>query len=500
MVTLQEWHTIRHLAKTGKSQRYIAKTLGISRNTVGRVLASESLPEYERAAAVTQTLDALRPVVEPALERGIPGQRLLASVRQSGYVGSDATFYRWLRELRQDIARRGSSCRFETGPGEQAQFDWSPYTLRLGNSPVRVILYAQAQGYSRRVHWYPSLSERQDSVLEAIEEGWRHFGGCCRYLVVDNAKSMVLRHRCQELRWNECFLALLGHYCVGGIAATPAHPQTKGKVENPFRTIENRLLKGGEWRDFDHLVEEIALFEADWEKRIHATTRQSPAARFLEERDQLIPLPSSLFAGCPQHIRRLSGDGLFSYQGCRYCVPDHYPGRQVRTRTRQGRELIVLGMDGTELIRHLLNPPGSPPVFRPECYEANKRKRQASLAALTAEIRTRYAQAGEILERFLARLLPRHPNHPEAALGRVLDLLVAAPEPLALSVLAQATELGLPEPAAIEALLTRALKQAPPEPPTAHPGQHFLPALDVERPLDVYGRFLPPAQENGHGG
>jgi transposase len=499
VVTLREWQTIRHLASIGKSQRFIARTLGVSRRTVARVLQSETLPTYDRAPTVTQTLETFRPVIEPEVDRGAAGLRLLQSVRQSGYTGSDATFYRWLAGVRETVLRRGSACRFETGPGEQSQFDWSPYTLLLGNVLTPVILYAQVLGYSRRVHWYPSLSERQDSILEAIEEGWRHFGGACRFLLIDNARSMVLRHRASQVHWNDCFLGLCGHYRVQPIAHTPAHPQTKGKVENPFRTIETRLLEGSAWQDFEHFTQEVAAFEAAWEQRIHHTTRQAPAARFLDEKGELLALPKALFGGCPHHLRRLSGDGLFSYLGNRYCVPDHYPGRQVRIRTLKGRELVVLGMDGAEIIRHPLNPPGSPPAIPKECYEGNQRRRRAKLTILTAQLRSRYPQSPHLVDRYIERLLQHHPNRPETPLSRVLDLLTGVPEDVALSVLGQAAELGLPEPHAVEALLTRTLQGADPPLPTALPGQLTLPALDVERSLETYGRLLP-AVHNGHGG
>ena len=264
MISLESWQTIRHLASLGKSQRFIAQTLGISRDAVARAIRQDEHSEYDREPTVQQMLGGFQLVVEEGLARGLSGKRLFDAVRQSGYGGSRATFYRWLAAVKQArlerIGTEGAS-RFETGPGEQAQFDWSPYMLEVGGSIVRVIIYSLIFGYSRRLHFYPSLSENQDSVMEGLEVGLRHFGGSCRFVLIDNAKAMVLEHRRRQLVWNPCFLAFCGHYRVQPIASTPVHPQTKGKVENPFRHLESGLLTGSAWRDWRHLCDDIGEYE-----------------------------------------------------------------------------------------------------------------------------------------------------------------------------------------------------------------------------------------------
>jgi transposase len=176
VINLETWQTIRHLASIGKSHRFIARTLGITRKAVAKAIEEECSPAYERNALVKEALAPFQPEVEKGLSRGVPGERLYAAVRQSGYTGSRSTFYRWLAGVRAEYAAGRSACRFETGPADQSEFDWSPYLLDIGGIQTGVIVYSQVLGYSRRPHWYPSLSVRQDSVQEAIEEGWRHFG------------------------------------------------------------------------------------------------------------------------------------------------------------------------------------------------------------------------------------------------------------------------------------------------------------------------------------
>jgi transposase len=496
VISLETWQTIRHLASIGKSHRFIAQTLGITRKAVAKAIEEESSPAYERSALMQEALGSFQDEVERGLVRGVPGERLYAAVRQSGYAGSRATFYRWLTGVRAECAAGRPACRFETGPGDQSQFDWSPYRLNLGGIQTGVTVYSQVLGFSRRPHWYPSLSERQDSVQEAIEEGWRHFGGCCRHLLIDNAKSMVLRHRGGEIRWNHSFLALCGHYRVQPIAATPAHPQTKGKVENSFRTLEGRLIAGGSWRDFSHFQEELATFENEWVQRVHQTTRVAPIVRFEEERPELLALPPNIFLGAARMLRKVNNDGLFSFDNVRYSVPLAHADGQVRVRTRQGRHLRVFDLRGNEIIEHEIAPPGSAPQLLGECYEAHKGRRRANLARLTTEFRDRYG-AHETLVKYLDMLLSHHPNRPEDALARTLALTAHVPSDVAVGALTDAVEYNLPATKTLEEFLTRRLRRTPATsgPVPIHSSGRQLPELDVERPLSSYARFLPREQQ-----
>jgi transposase len=157
-----------------------------------------------------------------------------------------------------------AACRFETDPGEQAQFDWAEYSLSLGGIARKVYIFSLLLAFSRRVHWFPSLAVNQEAVFEGLEAGFQHFGGVCRYLVIDNPKVFLCRHHGSDLRFNPNFLRFAGYYRFEPIACTPRHPQAKGKVENPFGHLEQLFLRERSWRDWDHFQPELAAFEGTW--------------------------------------------------------------------------------------------------------------------------------------------------------------------------------------------------------------------------------------------
>jgi transposase len=495
VVTVEQWQRVRHLNALGWSERRIARELDLNRRTVARALEQDAPPRYQRPPAVS----ALQPwmgTVEAGVRRGLRGSRVLRDLRDAGYSGSRAAFYRCWTSLTAASKTPEAACRFETEPGEQAQFDWAEYPLALGGLAQKVYVYSLLCGFSRRVHWFPSLAANQEAVFEALEAGLRHFGGVCRFLVIDNPKVFLLRHHGPEIRWNPNFQRFAGYYRFQPIACTPRHPQGKGKVENPFGHLEQLFLRERTWRDWSHFQEELAAFETQWEQRLHGTTKEPPRTRFEAERAALLPLPPQPFLGWHEEFRQVSKDCLISFGGVRYSVPWPYAGKQVLVRQSQGREVALFAPGGQLVARHALRPSGAPPVMLPEHYEGLRRRHQAAFAGLAREFRERYGEAG-VAETFLQRLLAQHRHHPEVPLRHALELLSGVPVSIAAAALADAVEYNLCTPRFLEERLRRRGKAGSGPDPVGPPiGQLSLPRLEVERPLVGYGRALTEPEGN----
>lgn len=270
----------------------------------------------------------MRPVLEGWLFRdGLIGSVIWERLTEPGsgyrYTGSPATLYRFLQRLRQtrEHAASKASERFETPPGRQAQFDWSPYTVRVGGQLTRNHVFDLVLGYCRRRHFTVSLDHSQASVFEAIEASLRHFGGATQQLVVDRAREMVADPAVTPVIWNRRFLELCGHYRMEPVACPPRRGQTKGKVEEPFFYLEQHFLKGRDWDSFEHLVADLGEFEARWEQRPRRTTGETPLERFQTARAHLQPLPGLAFISSGECFHKVNHDCLVPYDGSRYSTP-----------------------------------------------------------------------------------------------------------------------------------------------------------------------------------
>jgi transposase len=425
VLTLDQWTTIRTLAAQGKGVRTIARELGVDRKTVRRAIGSEGRPRYERPPRPNAELEKLRPVLEQWLfEKQLRGsviyERLTEPRSGYRYTGSAATLYRFLQGLRQERSTQNTKAteRFETPPGYQSQFDWSPYTVTLGGQLTKIYIFDMVLGFSRRRHFTVSLDHSQASVFEAIEASLRHYGGAPLTILVDRAREMVANPSVTPVIWNTHFLELCGHYRMQPLACPPRRGATKGKVEEPFFYMEQHFLKGRDWSGFDALVADLGEFEARWETRVHRTTGQPPLALFEVERGHLQPLPSAPFISSGECFHKVNHDCLVPYDASRYSTPWPYAGHRVWLRPSQGRELIIRNQGGQVIARHQLAERKGMTVIDPEHYHGLRRRAARTRIMLEMQLRSQFPDC----EWFCEAVGAIYRDHPEGILRGVVEL------------------------------------------------------------------------------
>jgi transposase len=400
---------VRYSAQ-GLSQRRIAQLLRVSRHTVADVLEQVAQARTKQSATTPQAcqrgrrgLDAYADVIEQLLTRypDLTAQRLHEELHQRGYRGSYPTVWRWLHEVRPTHTQP-PVVRFETAPGQQAQMDYATYTIDFSQTGrQRVQLFSYVLSWSRRQ--YLRFVERQDfeTTLRQHQAAFAHLGGsaaCCLY---DNFKVVVQGWEDDEPIYNPRFLAFATHYGFRPWACRPRRPQTKGKVERPFRYVESSLLCGRDFRNLEHLNEVTAWWLANVaDVRVHGETRQRPLDRHVEETAYLRPLPAAAYDVAVVVYRHVSAEGMVAWQGNYYSTPWRLIGRLLAVRI-SADEVIVYGPQLDEVARHRLLPArpqgqrSEQPEHRPQSNERLRR----------AELEERFAEFGPLGPRFLAGLV-----------------------------------------------------------------------------------------------
>lgn len=416
---MEGWATIRYLHAQGKGIRAIAKELGVARKTVRHALRTEGSPKYKRVKRENPQLDPFCPTIrELYFQKHLIGSRILREIRAKGYTGGPTALYMYLRTLRVLPSSKVTE-RFETAPGHQGQFDWSPYTMELGGELRRVIVYGMVLGYSRRKHYTASLDERQPSIFEAIEESFWHFGGAPKELLVDNPKSFVIDAHPAHFRWNPQFLELMGHYRVQPRACQVRRAQTKGKVERPFFYLEQQFIKGNTWTSFAHFLEELARFEReDLDVQVHATTRERPIDRFAAEAPLLTTLPVLRFVGTLALSRKVSWDCLISYEGSRYSVPAGYASKLVWVLPSHGSHLQVVNGKRETIAAHALSRTKGATIMVREHYASLRRGTPRTYVVLSEQFLARFPHDADLLE----GLQLQHTHNPAEHLRGVMEL------------------------------------------------------------------------------
>src|SRR5271163_2028449 len=150
MLVLETVARIRreHFA-TGKTIREIARDLGVSRNTVRKVLRSgETSFEYDREVQPrpklgrwTAELDELLEgnTTKPAREQ-LTLIRIFEELRERGYDGGYDAVRRYARRWANDLGQATAAAYvpLSFAPGEAYQFDWSHEVVLLNGTTVIV--------------------------------------------------------------------------------------------------------------------------------------------------------------------------------------------------------------------------------------------------------------------------------------------------------------------------------------------------------------------------
>ena len=120
-------------------------------------------------------------------------------------------------------------------------------------------------------------------------------------------------------------------FTTGRLASSPAtmascrayRPETKGKVERPFRYIREDFFLGGAFRDLDDLNRQFGNWLSGVANaRVHATTDRVVNEAFAEKKPTLQLLPLIPFGAVLKLERRVSHEGMVSVGGNYYSVPD----------------------------------------------------------------------------------------------------------------------------------------------------------------------------------
>lgn len=332
---------IMDLHRQGLKVAVIARQVGIDRKTVRKYIARGlEVPTYGPRQPRDRLLDPWMDYLRARLEAypGLSARRLLREICERGYTGGYSTVRDTVRALRPAGGGSPFAVRFETPPGQQAQVDFAQFRVRFTSAPdsVQIVwLFSMVLGFSRLIWGRFAQRQTMQTVLACHRAAFEAIGGVPREILYDRMKTAVLgEDEDGRVVYNRTLGEFARHYGFLPKACRAYRPETKGKVERPFRYIREDFFLGGTFRDLD----DLNLQFGNWlgnvaNPRVHASTGRVVNEAFAEEQPTLQLLPLIPFGAVLKLERRISHEGMVSVGGNYYSVPDATRRRVVEVHS-----------------------------------------------------------------------------------------------------------------------------------------------------------------------
>lgn len=346
MLSVEDWAEIRRLHRAERVPiKVIARTLGISRNTVRNALRADGPPKYEREPGGS-LVDAVEPRIRELLH-ATPTMPATVVAERIGWEHSIRILRTRVSELRPVYLPPDPASRTTYEPGELAQFDFwfPPIELPVGYGQARTAkqlpVMTTVSGYSRFAGGL--LIPSRDA--EDLYAGWwellsTQLLGVPRLLVWDG-EGAVGRYRPRVSKLTlECqgFRGVLG---TSVYVCKPADPEAKGMLERFHDYLKTSFLPGRTFTGPEDFNIQLAGFLDRANTRRMRVLGCRPADRVAADREAMLPLPPVAPEVGWRRSLRLPRDHYVRLDSNDYSVHPAMIGRRVEVHADLNRVWVT---------------------------------------------------------------------------------------------------------------------------------------------------------------
>ena len=344
----------------GNSQRQIARSFDLSRDTVRKYIELAK-PENLTALTSDYQLNEIAIKIEEKLyqngarqkasameilvkyneeignwlkQRNITHTQIQRLLLAEGVNVSNRSINRYIQKAFPKLPK--NTIHIKTEPGQEAQVDFGYIGKMQDVEGKNRKLYAFVMTLSHSRYRYVefTFSQNQVSWAQLHINAFNFFGGVPNRIILDNLKAGVIKPDIYDPTLNETYSELSRFYSFTIDPTKVFKPEHKGKVERSIRIVKEQLIAGKSYHNIiEANSEAIKWCKNEISHRVCTTTGSKPIDLYLfEEKEHLLPMPSSVF-DMPIWTRcRVQNDHHFVVKGNFYSVPTKYIGEEISVR------------------------------------------------------------------------------------------------------------------------------------------------------------------------
>src|SRR6478735_4427302 len=251
MLRMDQVHIVRHqVLVEGRSQRAVARELGLSRVTVRKYLDQALVVRRVEGPRVRPVWDVVGPRLQALLTESVRwtgGKQRLTATRLHGLLVTEGhrvgvtvvkdAVAEWKRQRREVFVP------LTYRPGDLAEVDFFEVLVDVDGTRRKAWLFLMRLMYSGRD--FAWIYERQDQIsfLDGHVRAFAHFDGVPARVAYDNLRAAVVRILVGGARTlTPRFTALASHYLLEACFCRPGEGHDKGGVEARGKAVRQQAL------------------------------------------------------------------------------------------------------------------------------------------------------------------------------------------------------------------------------------------------------------------
>jgi len=386
---MTKYREILRLSSQGLSNRDIAASCTVSRNTVAKVLAAAkerniSWP-LEHNVTDARLEELLFPKEKTATSKRMPDFEYIRKELLKSGVNKKLLWMEYLEECRQngdeplmysqfcyyiqeDEQKRRATMHIPRKPGEQTEVDWAGDPAHIIDPDTGEIaearIFVGVMTYSQYTYVEAFINEQQKAWITAHTHMLEFFGGVPKIIVPDNAATAVDR---KQSNWytpslNATYHEWAEHYNTAIIPARVRKPKDKPNAEGSVGHISTWItaaLRNEQFFSLSELNQAIKDKLEAFNARPFQKKEGSRLGLFLgEEKPLLAPLPATRYELADFRKATVQFNYHIAVDKMYYSVPYQYIKNRVDVRLTDKTVEIFIGHERIASHRRLYGRPG----------------------------------------------------------------------------------------------------------------------------------------------